>query len=63
MPLYEYECPGCGTRQEVLHMTIPPPGNTVTCACGVTLARIWSAPAVQFEGPGWAKDGYSKGKR
>lgn len=47
MPIYEYECPGCGHRFESLQgMSEPSPA----CPhCGAGVRRLISAPAVQGE--------------
>lgn len=74
MPTYDYKCLSCGHRFEgVAKMNDPnppcphepPQGMTceVTAPCGGDTQKVFStgnAPAVQFNGGGWAKDGYSK---
>ncbi len=51
MPLYEYQCPGCGKRIEVLQK-LGEDGSGLTCPeCGVTgLRKLMSASAVQVSG-------------
>ena len=53
MPLYEYECPGCGKRVEVLQK-MGEDGSGLTCPeCGVTgLKKLMSASAIQVSGGG-----------
>jgi len=48
MPLYEYECPGCGKRLEVLQK-VGEDGKSLSCPeCGLTgLRRLLSVAAVQ----------------
>ena len=66
MPLREYRCPVCGDTQEQIEHDGQTYGVPL-CNNGhatETMQRVqWSVPASpQFDGPGWAKDGYSKGK-
>jgi putative FmdB family regulatory protein len=59
MPLYEYQCLQCGTRNEVLaKLSDPPP--TVCDQCGGELKRLPSAPSVQFKGAGWYVTDYAR---
>ena len=63
MPLYVWRCPNCKHEQEQLVSNwFAALESRFDCEqCGTEMERMVSAPAVQFEGPGWAKDGYSKG--
>jgi len=54
MPLYDYVCTACGTRIEVMH-GVNDAGPGLCSACGGTLRRALSAPAIVFKGSGWAK--------
>lgn len=59
MPLYEYECTGCGKRFELIQKFSDPP--TANCAaCGGTAHRLLSAPAIQFKGSGWYVTDYGR---
>ncbi|HXE75667.1 MAG TPA: FmdB family zinc ribbon protein [Candidatus Xenobia bacterium] len=58
MPLYEYECDGCGKRFELLQKFSDPP--TVTCTCGGIAHRQLSPPAIQFKGSGWYVTDYAR---
>jgi putative FmdB family regulatory protein len=59
MPLYEYECAGCGKRFELIQKFSDPP--TATClACGGTAERLLSPPAIQFKGTGWYVTDYAR---
>lgn len=59
MPLYEYECPACRLRRDVLQQRFddPPP----MCGCGqAAMTRVVSAPAIQFKGSGWYVTDYAR---
>ena len=59
MPLYEYQCEKCGSRIEKIQKFSDPP--LATCEkCGGDLARLLSAPAIQFKGTGWYVTDYAK---
>lgn len=58
MPLYEYECEGCGRRFELIQKFSDPP--TAACVdCGGSAQRLLSAPAIQFKGSGWYVTDYA----
>ena len=59
MPLYEYRCKKCGARIEVLPKVADAP-LTKCGECGGRLARLISAPALQFKGAGWYVTDYGK---
>jgi len=66
MPTYKYRCQQCGHVFEgQAKMSDPNPPcpanvNDKPCASKVEKDFDWGcAPAVQFRGGGWAKDGYS----
>jgi len=61
MPLYEYECSQCHRRTEKIQK-FSDPELTVCPHCGGPLARTITAPAFQFAGGGWYKDGYGNAK-
>lgn len=59
MPLYEYECEGCGRRFELIQKFSDPP--TAACVdCGGSAQRLLSAPAIQFKGSGWYVTDYAR---
>ncbi len=60
MPLYEYQCRGCGQTSEVMQRVSEPP--LTTCDdCGGELKKLISAPAFQFKGSGWYVTDYARG--
>jgi len=60
MPLYEYECPSCGHRFELIQRFADPPAETCV-ACGHRpVHKLISAPAVHFKGTGWYVTDYAK---
>jgi putative FmdB family regulatory protein len=61
MPLYEYECITCHRRTEKIQKFSDAP-LTVCPHCGGPLERTITAPAFQFAGGGWYKDGYGSAK-
>lgn len=55
MPTYEYECPSDNTRMELsLSYDHEPP---VCVVCGDTLRRVYTAPAIKFNGTGFYSTG------
>jgi putative FmdB family regulatory protein len=61
LPLYEYECPDCGTFERVQKFSDPI--LTVCPTCEKPVEKLLSAPAIQFKGTGWYVTDYaSKGK-
>lgn len=65
MPLYEYECPACGERFELIESHTAKPRKTCPDCKSRRLRRLVSAPAVHFKGSGWYVTDYadSKGKK
>jgi putative FmdB family regulatory protein len=61
MPLYEYECTTCHRRTEKI-MKYSDAELTICPHCGGPLERTITAPAFQFAGGGWYKDGYGNAK-
>lgn len=59
MPLYEYECPGCGKRFELIQKFSDPP-EAACLVCGGKAHRLLSAPALQFKGSGWYITDYAR---
>jgi putative FmdB family regulatory protein len=62
MPLYEYQCEGCGKRFEIIQRFSDQPLTTHE-ACGGTVYRLLSAPALQFKGSGWYVNDYAKSSK
>lgn len=61
MPIYEYECPGCGRESEYLQKMDAPPPPCEEEGCpekGSPLTRKVSRTSFELVGGGWAKDGY-----
>lgn len=52
MPAYDFKCNYCNEVIEINEPIAPSCGT-----CGNTMARIWSAPAVQFKGTGFYSTG------
>jgi putative FmdB family regulatory protein len=61
MPLYEYECRACHKRTEKIQK-FSDAEITICPHCGGELERTITAPAFQFAGGGWYKDGYGSAK-
>jgi len=61
MPLYEYECTTCHRRTEKIQK-YSDAELTICPHCGGPLERTITAPAFQFSGGGWYKDGYGNAK-
>lgn len=62
MPLYEYQCEGCGKRFELIQRFSDQPLTTHD-VCGGTVHRLLSAPALQFKGSGWYVNDYAKSSK
>ena len=58
LPLYEYECPKCGTFELVRKFSDAPLESCPTCARPVE--KLVSAPAIQFKGTGWYVTDYAR---
>jgi len=58
LPLYEYECPTCGTFELVRKFSDAPLESCPTCARPVE--KLASAPAIQFKGTGWYITDYAR---
>lgn len=59
MPLYEYECDACGHRFEVIQKYADPPIH-ICPACGGSVQKLLSSPAIQFKGSGWYITDYAR---
>ena len=62
MPLFEYECPTCGHRCELLQRHDAPAPDCSPCTDNTdpppTMARQISRSSFRLKGSGWAFDGY-----
>jgi putative FmdB family regulatory protein len=52
MPLFDFKCSYC-TEVIEINENIPPACGT----CGETMQRVWSAPGIKFNGPGFYSTG------
>lgn len=59
MPIYEYQCQGCGGKFEVIQKFSDEP-LTKHEACGGGVRRLIGSPALQFKGSGWYVNDYAK---
>ncbi|MGE3957844.1 MAG: FmdB family zinc ribbon protein [Vicinamibacterales bacterium] len=59
MPLYEYECDSCSHRFEVIQKFSDAPIEKCP-ACGSSVHKLMSSPAIQFKGSGWYITDYAK---
>jgi putative FmdB family regulatory protein len=60
MPLYEYQCEGCGKTFELIQKFSDEP-LTVHGECGGAVRRLISPSALQFKGTGWYVTDYARG--
>jgi putative FmdB family regulatory protein len=58
VPIYEYQCDGCGYQFEVKQSIKDAPLNTCE-RCGKSLRRLISSPGIMFKGSGWYVTDYS----
>jgi putative FmdB family regulatory protein len=62
MPFYEYECPNCGYRDEVLQKITDKPLKKCP-SCGKTgLKKLMSAPVFRLKGSGWYETDFKSDK-
>ena len=59
MPLYEYQCQACNHRFERIQKFSDPPVETCP-ACGGSVRKLISSPAIQFKGSGWYITDYAR---
>lgn len=57
MPIYEYDCPKCGTFEVSRKMSDPE--LTVHESCGSAVSRRISLSSFALKGGGWYSDGYA----
>lgn len=58
MPIYEYRCQSCNETFEIIQKFADAP-LTEHAGCGGTVARLLSAPGLQFKGSGWYVTDYA----
>jgi len=58
VPLYEYECPKCGTRFEKIEK-VDAPHRQKCPKCGARAERLLAPPAIHFKGSGWYVTDYA----
>ena len=58
MPLYEYQCPKCGTFELIRKFSDDP--VTACPTCGSPIEKLASAPAFHLKGTGWYVTDYAK---
>ena len=62
MPFYEYECPNCGYRDEVLQKITDKPLKKCP-SCGRNgLKKLMSAPVFRLKGSGWYETDFKSDK-
>jgi putative FmdB family regulatory protein len=64
MPIYEYNCPKCGTFDAIQGVNDKPLKAKPDCTekrCPCKAERVMSASAFHLKGGGWYKDGYGGG--
>jgi putative FmdB family regulatory protein len=59
MPLYEYQCDACNHRFERIQKFSDPPVE-ICPACGGSVRKLISSPAIQFKGSGWYITDYAR---
>ena len=58
MPLYEYQCDGCGRFELIQKFSDAPLSACPKCGNGVQ--KLLCAPAIQFKGTGWYVTDYAR---
>jgi len=58
VPLYEYQCAGCGTFEVIQKFADAPLSACPTCGQGVS--KLPSAPAFHLKGSGWYLTDYAR---
>jgi putative FmdB family regulatory protein len=62
MPIYEYECNGCGKRHEIMQKITDSP-LTKCPDCGAELKKVISNTSFVLKGTGWYMTDYASNKR
>lgn len=55
--IYEYECPGDGEIIQIKRGMTEPEGEYFCAVCGDRLRRVFSAPPIKFNAPGFYSTG------
>jgi putative FmdB family regulatory protein len=55
MPIYEYACIECDTKQEINRKVNEQETIPSCIACGYRMIRVYSAPGISFKGSGFYK--------
>ncbi len=62
MPIYEYECQGCGKLHEIMQKITEPP--VAKCPdCGGEMRKLISNTSFVLKGTGWYMTDYASNKR
>ena len=62
MPFYEYECPNCGYRDEVLQKITDKPLKKCPSCGKNSLRKLMSAPVFRLKGSGWYETDFKSDK-
>jgi putative FmdB family regulatory protein len=62
MPFYEYECPNCGFRDEVLQKITDKPLKKCPSCGKSSLRKLMSAPVFRLKGSGWYETDFKSDK-
>ena len=62
MPFYEYECPNCGYRDEVLQKITDKPLKKCPSCGKKGLKKLMSAPVFRLKGSGWYETDFKSDK-
>lgn len=62
MPFYEYECPNCGYRDEVLQKITDKPLKKCPSCGKSSLRKLMSAPVFRLKGSGWYETDFKSDK-
>ena len=62
MPFYEYECPNCGFRDEVLQKITDKPLKKCPSCGKNSLRKLMSAPVFRLKGSGWYETDFKSDK-
>jgi len=62
MPFYEYECPHCGYRDEVLQSISEKPLKKCPSCGKSSLKKLISAPVFRLKGSGWYETDFKSDK-
>lgn len=63
MPIYEYACEQCHTKEEIIQkLDDPAPLECPKCQAKGTLKKVVTSSSFHLKGGGWYKDLYSSNK-